>query len=442
MSTLSQRLSYFGRFPHVVLRHPRYAVLGGVLLLGVFLAAYHGVRLRRARSHETSALRALEKWNFQQARADMAYCVEFWPADARTRYLAAQAARRAGFLDEADEHLRQADRAGYDPDQIALEWELLRAQRGEVGEVEGSLLSRVARDDLESPLILEALALGYIHVYQVPNAGRCLDLLLQRQPQNVFALIWRGHCLEGIGVLEKAVDDYRKALEIDPDYDEARLRLADRLAIRMKRYPEAAEHFEILHRRQPDNSHVTVGLARCGRLMGDGGKALRLLDEVLRVHPGDLGALAERGQLALDEGRPAEAEPYLRRAVAVSAPDRQVLHSFYRTLHQLEKTEEAAAVLARGQKMDEDLKLLTDVLKSIGTNPKDASLYCRAAEICLRNGQEGEAVRWLGGALTRDPGYAPAHAALADYYERQDAKDLAEQHRRFVFEKPAHLPGP
>jgi tetratricopeptide (TPR) repeat protein len=417
-------------------------VIGVVLLLAASVAVYQAVRRHRARSHQHSALEALEKWDFRQARAHLAYCVGVWPTDGHTRYLAAQAARRAGLLDEAEDHLRLAERAGYSPDQVSLEWALLRAQRGDVAEVEGQLLGRVAQDDLESPMILEALAMGYIHVYQLPKAGRCLDLLLQRQPRNVFALIWRGHCLEGIGVQEKAIEDYRKALDIDPDYDEARIRLADRLAIRLKRYAEAAEHFEVLRRRQPDNPRVAVGLARCRRLMGEGDKALPLLDVVLRVHPDDLEALAERGQLALDEGRADEAERYLRPAAAAPTPDRHVLHSLYRALQQLGKTDEAAAVLARGQKMDDDLKELAEVVKGIGTNPHDVALYCRAADICLRNGQEGEAVRWLGGALARDPDCAPAHAALAAYYDRKGLYDLAEQHRRFPFAQPARLRGP
>jgi tetratricopeptide (TPR) repeat protein len=415
-----------------VRRRPGYAAASAILLLGVSLAVYHGLRQSRARTHRQCAVRALARWDFQQARADLAYCVEVWPGDFQTRYLAAHIARRAGFLDEAAEHLRQCRRLGAPDPRTALESALLRAQGGQVSEVEEYLLDLIRQDDLEAPLILEALALGYVHVYQLPKAGRCLDLLLQRQPRNVFALKWRGHCLEGIGVHEKAIEDYRKAIAIDPDYDEARMLLADRLATRLKRYAEAIEHFEILRRRQPDKPVIAVGLARCRRLLGEGDKARRLLDEVLRAHPNYLEALAERGHLALEDGKPAEAERYLRPAAALPSPDRQVLHSLYQALLQLGKEEEASAVLARGRRMDEDMKAMVEVLKEIGANPQDASLYCRAAAICLRNGQDGEAVRWLQGALTRDPRYGPAHAALADYYERKGAADLAAQHRQLA----------
>jgi tetratricopeptide (TPR) repeat protein len=403
-----------------------------VLVVGVALVIYYQVRQVRARAHRQNAVRALARWDFQKAWSDFAYCVEVWPGDFQTRYIATHIARRAGNLDEAEEHLRQCKRlVGRNP-LTTLETMLLQAQRGQVDEVEEVLLDLVRKDDLETPLILEALALGYVHVYQLPKAGRCLDMLLERQPRNVFALKWRGHCLEGIGVQEKAIEDYRKAIAIDPNYDEVRFILADRLATRLKRYGEAIEHFEVLRRRQPDNPVIAVGLARCRRLMGEGDKARRLLDEVLRTHPDNLGALAECGHLALEDGQPAEAERYLRPAAALQSPDRQVLHSLYRALQQLGKKDEANAVLARGQRMDEDIKQMVEVLKGIGANPQDASLYCRAAAICLRNGQDGEAVRWLQGALTRNPHFGPAHAALADYYARTGAAELAAHHRQLA----------
>jgi tetratricopeptide (TPR) repeat protein len=417
-----------------VRRHPGYAAVSAVLLLGVSLAIYHGLRQARARAHRQSAVRALARWDFRQAQADFTYCVEVWPGDFQTRYLAAHIARRAGFLDKAEEHLRECSRLGDRDPRTTLESALLRAQSGQVDDVEKLLLDLVAQDDLEAPLILEALALGYVHVYQLPKAGRCLDMLLERQPRNVFALVWRGHCLEGIGVQEKAIEDYRKAIAIDPNYDDARLLLADRLATRLKHYAEAIKHFQILHDRQPNNPGVAIGLARCWRLTGEGDKARRLLEEVLRAHPHNLGALAERGQLALQDGQPAEAERYLRPAAALQSPDREVLHSLYQALQQLGKKDEAKAALARGQRIDEDIKQMGEVLKGIGKNPQDASLYCRAAAICLRNGNDGEAVRWLQGALTRDPRYGPAHAALADYYERTGATALAAQHRRLAAE--------
>jgi len=50
--------------------------------------------------------------------------------------------------------------------------------------------------------------------------------------------------------------------------------------------------------------------------------------------------------------------------------------------------------------------------------------------IYMGNRMESEAVRMLLGALQYDPDYQPAHAALADYYERTGNADAAERHRR------------
>ena len=63
----------------------------------------------------------------------------------------------------------------------------------------------------------------------------------------------------------------------------------------------------------------------------------------------------------------------------------------------------------------------------------DPGLALITFDAAVNNGAS-QAVRWLQGALNRDPRYGPAHAALADYYERTGAAALAAQHRRLAAE--------
>ena len=60
----------------------------------------------------------------------------------------------------------------------------------------------------------------------------------------------------------------------------------------------------------------------------------------------------------------------------------------------------------------------------------DPQLRCEAGLLCLHNGQDREAARWLTGALQLDPNYAPAHEGLAEYYERAGDPERAAEHRR------------
>ena len=57
--------------------------------------------------------------------------------------------------------------------------------------------------------------------HQLDLALRDSDSAVQLQPGYVKALMRRGQLLEGQGHLEKATDDYRAVIEIDPQHREA-----------------------------------------------------------------------------------------------------------------------------------------------------------------------------------------------------------------------------
>src|SRR5439155_3655688 len=136
---------------------------------------------------------------------------------------------------------------------------LLQAQSGDIGEVEDVLWGYVKKGTPEAPLILEAMARGYQRMFRMGVALRCLEMLLEREPDNVEALVMRGWIREGGGEPEDASKDFRRALELNPARDDARLNLA-RILIR-DNCEEARTLFEQMVARQPDNPDVLRGLA-------------------------------------------------------------------------------------------------------------------------------------------------------------------------------------
>src|SRR5262249_16859685 len=135
----------------------------------------------------------------------------------------------------------------------------------------------------------------------------CLTEWLKLQPEHVQALTWRGQALELLRRHDQALADYRKAIVVDPDAEEARLRLAD-LLTNFRRGKDALEHYESLQPRHPSSPKVLLGLARCRRELGQSEEAQQVLDELLAHDPEDFLALAERGRLALEAGDPTAAE--------------------------------------------------------------------------------------------------------------------------------------
>jgi Tfp pilus assembly protein PilF len=401
--------------------------------------------------HLRAAEEALDRGDFAQAEAHVTLVLDSRPNNPEAHLLAARIARRAiqpilpragetvgyslalsgartvGSYDKAEQHLTKYKKLGGVPELYILEQDLLKAQSGALSPVEDDLKAWIAKDPPETVLILEALIKGYLLAYRLPEALACLDQWLDRR-EDIQALIWRGWVREWLRDVFNAKKDYLRALELDPEKDEARLRLAEMLVTTAP--AEAVDHFEILYRRQPADPEVVLGLVLCRRAFGETEEARQLLDQLLARQPRNSAALLQRGVMAMVENQPAQAERWLRQAVALEPYGRLVNYHFFLCLERLGKKEEAQKVRGRLNKITEDLQLLAEVTEKVLTAPNDPKWRYQAGVILLRNEQKEEGLRWLLSALEMDPRHAPTHAALAAHYEREGNRELAAYHRR------------
>src|SRR5205085_2088233 len=99
---------------------------------------------------------------------------------------------------------------------------LLSAERSLDAHVVARCHRSVELDHPDTPLILEALARGYLRQYRLSEAKLCLELWLKRQPDNPQALTLMGQFhLDYERAPDRAVARYARAVEIDPDHEEA-----------------------------------------------------------------------------------------------------------------------------------------------------------------------------------------------------------------------------
>ncbi len=378
-----------------------------------------------------AAERALAAHDLDAARAHLAQALRVWPRGAGAHFLAARAARRADAADDAERHLGRAKELGWDAEAVALERALLHAQRDGPGPAEGALIRRVQDGHPDSPLILEALARGYLRTFDLGKGLHCLNVWLEREPDSVAALVQRGVALARIKQTEKAVADLGRAVELRPGHDLARGRLAEVL-VEARRFDEAAVHFEALRERQPDSAAALRGLARCRHGQGRADEARRLYDRLLGEQPNDAVALGERGRLALQTETPEEAERWLRRSAALDPHDRTTAYAFAQCLARLGKADEAREWEARLQRIESDLGRVDELNREVLSRPLDPAPRCEAGVIFLRNGREEEGLKWLASALRVGPRHADTHRALADYYERNGDPESAARHRRLT----------
>jgi Tfp pilus assembly protein PilF len=397
------------------------ALIGtGATVAGWQIAAWRDYR---------AAQRAIEKRDFAEARTCLARCLQVWPNSAEVHLLAARTARRACAYDDAEEQLKECQRLDWPLEEIQLERDLIRAQRGDVTDIQDRLMLFAEHGHPNALLILEALCRGYLKTYRLAHASRCLELWLERRPDDVQALLWRAEVAELRTRNSEALVDYRRAVELAPERDEARLPLAE-LLVAENLPAEAIPHFERLRQKQPRNRKVLLGLAHCRRLLGEPEEAGKLLDALLQIFPEDASALAERGRIYLDKRQPAQAERWFRMAVNRAPYDRDSVYALYLCLQQSGKAQEAEEYRTKLKKIESQLSRLREVTRKIVETPHDPALRHEAGMIFLHSGQSQEGLRWLYSALQEEPGYQPAHQALADYYERIGAREKALWHRR------------
>ena len=392
---------------------------------GVFVAPHARAwyRLRAARS-------ALARYHPEEAAPLLASCLLVWPNDAEARLLASRAARQTGDLAEADRQLRLCQSLlGAGSKEVALEWALLQSVGGNSREVEEFLQRRAEQDADSRPLIWEALIEGHTRVYRILDALALADHWLQVDPDNVRAHELRGLAFQHGKSAHKGTEDLQRAIELDPTRDATRWQLVLGL-LDMGHYGESLKHLDHLEKRRPDDPEIQIRIARCHNLLGDSALARQLLDAVLEAHPENGLALRTRGQFALADRQPEQAERWLRRAEEVWPNDYQVHWLLFQSLQQQGKEEEVKAQLAATEKIKERAERVGELSsRKLSERPLDPALHYEMGVLLLRNGNASAGKGWLLSALNLAPDYRPAHAALADQYRREGDETRAEEHR-------------
>jgi tetratricopeptide (TPR) repeat protein len=303
------------------------------------------------------AAKALADRDFPTARRLLADHVRSHPRDGEALALDAQAARRAGELDDAANLIARAERYGAVAELVALERALAKVQTGETAQVGHYLeVAESHPTDPTSALLLEAIATGALQRLDLPVAQRAVELWERSADTSecrAVASEWRGEIAIRRGEVAAAADAYRRALELTPQSTPRRLRLAELLS----RYApaEALEQLEAAGPTATASPTAMLTRARCHRGLGDHDAALALLDKLLARRPDDYETLVERGQVLLELRRFDEAEATLQAAVEKYPQRREGLQTFARCLQLMGKTEAAKRMSERVAEIDRTL---------------------------------------------------------------------------------------
>ena len=355
-------------------------------------------------------------------------CRQFRPDEPEVLLLGGRVTRRSGAWNESEVLLDRYSELHGDDDALVLERLLLRAMRGELESAGPLLQLHIDQNDAAAPLAYEALAAGLLYRLRLVAANRNIEHWLEREPESTHAFL-RGKLNEERERNRDALQDYRRVLELDPDHDEARLRMTT-ILLQLSQGEEALPHLEFLRRRLPDNSEVLVQRGQALDLQGRPDEARAAFDEALRRFPHSPSALTERGRVANRDGDSAYAEECLAQAVQLDPSNVQAHYQYHLALSRNGKTEAARREQDALGRIEADVKRIKELLQGrLQQTPNDPEPYYEVAMIALRAGRPKEALRWLLNALQVGPNHVPTHRALAAYYQEVGNPILSARHR-------------
>lgn len=238
------------------------------------------------------------------------------PGTIKSNMAAARDAFTKGELDTAARYLEEILEQTPTHEQSTLLLGMIRFRQGRVEEAEALLAPLAEYGD--STAVNKLLAATKLEMRD-PEGARALleDLEDDQSDPDILALV--GIASLASGDTATGEEFIQKALELNPDNQNLRLRYASYLSQRGQ--PEKAlELAQQVLEKQPDLVPAKVLMIRTYMNTGDTSAAIESANAWVKADPESIPALLTRGQLAMETGDESEAESYFEQA-SDTAPD-------------------------------------------------------------------------------------------------------------------------
>lgn len=188
--------------------------------------------------------------------------------------------------------------------------------------------------------------------------------VVQQRPQNARAWNAYGVALSVEGRLAPAIAAYRHALELNPEFEEARINLAKALA-GSDRTSEAVEVYREALAHAPNDAAIRHSLAIALEQLGRPAEAISEYRETIRLRPDHPNAHYNLALALMDQHRWAEAAESLRASMRLRANDARARFRLGWCLKELGRPDEARNELEAALRLDPALAPARQLLEQL-----------------------------------------------------------------------------
>jgi len=395
-------------------------VIGGIAGWKPITIRYGIAQARQALDRRDTAI-ALE-WLTTNVRLD--------PGNPDTRFWLARTYRRMGRLNDARDQITQAWKLGYSVETLEREQWLALAQSGQIQEAEKHLPELLTDPGDDGREICEAYVAGYLLNYRLRRVFQLVDAWRRDYPTDPKPYVIQGRVFESHQNSKKAIENYRRALELDSTLTDTRLSLA-RLLVEVHQQEEASKQFQLCLADDPGSADARTGWSQCLSVMGEHKQARAILLGVLKRHPQHLQARIALGSLELSAGDPERALNCLQSAADDDPWDSSLRYALAQALQRLGRAEDAKPhfqFASGSQQAHARVQILVERLEDEPENPE---LRYEIGAV-LSEFDPQDSADWLRSAAELDPDHLRAHEALQQHYAQHGPAELAQRHRQQV----------
>jgi superkiller protein 3 len=260
------------------------------------------------------------------------------------------------------------------------------------------------------------------------------------------------------GNIDKAVEYFKKAVELDPKNDPAKLGLSEAYVrkgdqtLNSDKPETAIYYYEEAVKANPNNPGAYAGLGECYDAAGNNDKAQTAYEKALALDPNLTELYTPLGVLYFQKGEIAKAEDYLAKIRAVRPDDPETEYFYGLILFRQNRNDEAVAALQRSiakdptpashlalgeiyDRLDRDKEAIAEYKEALRLNPRYAEAYYDLGVAYYNREKYLDAAASYQEAVKLKNDYADAHANLAETYRQLASEEKDQARKRDWFNK-------